>query len=387
MKAGKMKNIFTAIIIFFLLENISPAQTDFEFEGYFQNLPVFQFVPSELSSLYGVNKNIQLNLSRLRIKPVLYLGENGRINIEAESDILFYKELTGLFQTESGKTNRQIINLKWQEDNSHFTFVNFIDRLYFRQGFNWGSLVIGRQRISWGTGRIWNPTDLFNPINPATFYKTEKDGADAVSLKIAAGNFTDLNLVFNPQEKINQSNFGFRFRTNLLEYDFSIISGRFDERYVLGGDFAGNLGEAGVRGEGIYYFEQDEKKAFAKFILGIDYQFTPKFYALAEYHYNGEGKTKKYEYEFNRLLKGEILNLSQSYLAVSAMYNASALLVLNFTNINNLIDGSSLFNLRGDYSLTENSYLDFGVQYFLGEKFSEYWYYPSSIYLLFEYYF
>lgn len=62
-----MKNIFTAIIIFFLLENISPAQTDFEFEGYFQNLPVFQFVPSELSSLYGVNKNIQLNLSRLEL--------------------------------------------------------------------------------------------------------------------------------------------------------------------------------------------------------------------------------------------------------------------------------------------------------------------------------
>ncbi len=384
-----MKNFFALIFTLIVVSNITSfAQPDYDFEGYFQNLPVVQFIPSELSNLYGVSKTLELNLARVRLKPVIYLWENGRLNIAAESDILLYKNLTGFFNLTDEKTNRQIVKLKWQSKGKNYSFLNFIDRFYFRQGFDWGNITIGRQRISWGTGRIWNPTDLFNPINPTTFYKIEKDGADAISTKITLGNFTDLNFVFNPQTDFSQSNYGFRFRTNIFEYDFSIMGGRFDGRNVLGGDFAGNLYEAGIRGEGIYYKPgQNNEKGFLKFILGIDYQFTSKFYALAEYHYNGEGKLKKTDYELQRLMKGEILNLSKSYLAVSAMYNATPLLNLTFTNINNLVDGSSLFGFRGDYSLSENSYLDFGAQYFLGEKFSEYWYYPSSLYLLFEYYF
>ena len=51
-------------------------------------------------------------------------------------------------------------------------------------------------------------------------------------------------------EKLNNSNGGFRFRTNYSEYDLSLIGGYFDKRIVIGGDFAGNLFEAGVRGEG-----------------------------------------------------------------------------------------------------------------------------------------
>jgi hypothetical protein len=384
-----MNKILLSIFTFLAATNIASfAQIDYDFEGYFQDLPVVQFIPGELSNLYGVRNTLELNLSRVRLKPVVYLWENARLNIEAESDLLLYKNLTGFFNLNDEKTNRQTVKLKWESKGKNYSFLNFIDRLYLRQGFGWGNVTIGRQRISWGTGRIWNPTDLFNPINPTTFYKIEKDGADAISTKIFLGNFTDLNLVFNPQTQLSESNFGFRFRTNILQYDFSIMSGRFDGRNVVGGDFAGNLSEAGIRGEGIYYAPgQNNEKAFFKYILGIDYQFTSKFYALAEYHYNGEGKLKKAEYQLQRLMKGEILNLSKSYLAVSAMYNATPLLNLTFTNINNLVDGSSLFGFRGDYSLTENSYLDFGAQYFFGEKYSEYWYYPSSLYLLFEYYF
>ncbi len=384
-----MRRFFLLVLSFaFLVKSNLLAQADFEFDGYFQNFPVVQFINSQLSNLYNVDKRIQLDISRLRLKPVLYLSDNTRLNLEFETDLFAYNKLTDFFNLTDEKTNRQIVKMKWVRNEKSLSLLAFVDRLYLKHDFSWGNVILGRQRISWGTGRIWNPTDLFNPINPTSFYKIEKDGADLLSSKIFLGDFTDLNLVFNPQENFSESNYGFRFRTNFDEYDFSLSGGRFDGKSVLGADFAGNLNEAGVRGEGIYYFKNENNpQAFLKFILGIDYQFTSKFYALAEYHYNGEGKLKRQEYEFGRLFKGEILNVSKSYLAVSAMYNATPLLVLTFTNINNLVDGSSLFAFRADYSLSENSYLDFGTQLFYGEKFSEYWFYPNSVYLVYEYYF
>ena len=34
--------------------------------------------------------------------------------------------------------------------------------------YDWGGgqLSVGRQRIAWGSGRLWNPTDRFNPVAP-----------------------------------------------------------------------------------------------------------------------------------------------------------------------------------------------------------------------------
>ncbi len=366
------------------------AQSNIEFEGYFQNFPVVQFLPNNLSSLYNTEQRLELDISRLRLKPVFYISGNTRINLETETDIFVFNKLTDIFGLNAEKTNRQIVKLKWLSKSKNIYLLNFIDRFYLRCDFDWGNITIGRQRISWGTGRIWNPTDLFNPISPTAFYKKEKEGADAISGKISLGNFTDLNLVFNPSEKLSSSNYGLRFRTNLFEYDVSIMAGRFDGTNVIGADFAGNLSQAGIRGEGIYFAgNKYRKKGFVKYILGIDYQFTPKFYALVEFHFNGEGEKKKENYpaEFSRLIKGEILNLGRSYLAIGSTYNASPLLNLTFTNINNLIDGSSVWSLQADYSLTENSYFDFGFQYMLGEKYSEYWYFPVSLYLLYEYYF
>ncbi len=150
-----------------------------------------------------------LNLNRIRLKPEVDLWENARINVEYEIDAL-YSEKNLLFDLSSVSTNRQIFNLKWEPVSSgNYKITDYFDRLYFRQDFSWGNITLGRQRISWGSGRIWNPTDLFNPVNPANFAKIEKDGADAAALTYFFGNFTDLEMVYNPQKKIENSNAGF----------------------------------------------------------------------------------------------------------------------------------------------------------------------------------
>ena len=377
------------ILIFFLSSTNIFAQPDFSFTGYVVDLPIYLIPGESQKDSLGNTKNQFLNLTRARLHPKLNLWTNARLDVEYEINALYFSSSNDLDLNTSEKSNRQLIDLTWNPVNEeHFNVTHYIDRLYFRQGFDFGNVVIGRQRISWGTGRIWNPTDLFNPINPAVFYKVEKDGADAMSMKYIFGNFTDLNLVFNPQKKIKNSNYGFRFRTNYEEYDMSVMGGSFDNRVVSGLDFAGNLLYAVVRGEGIISLDKDDfDDKFVKFILGIDNQFTPELYALLEYHYNGEGKTDKTQYEFDKLMRGEIQNLNKNYLYIGGFYQYNPLLYFSLDNISNINDGSGFINVSCIYSIEENLSLYAGTQITYGSELSEYWYYPSSLYLELEFYF
>ena len=375
------------IIIFGLHGNLS-AQTEYEITGYFINMPLYQKPSKEFTEIFGYDNNILTNISRLRIRPTLYFTNDIWLNTEYEINSLLFNS-AGLFNLlEITNSRRQLIDLSWNLSSGNQLIINhFIDRLYLKYNFEFGDITIGRQRIAWGTGRVWNPTDLFNPINPANFAKTEKDGVDAISFKWNSGNFTDINFVFNPSKKISNSNYGFRFRTNYNEYDFSIVSGNFDDSYIIGCDFAGNLYDAGIRGEGIYSFEDNNSDGYLKYILGLDYQFTPQFYSAIEYHYNGKGKEGIFNYELNELLNGKILNLGKHYFYLGSSYLLSPLFTLTFSNIFNINDSSGYVILSGNYSLSDNIDASIGLQKTYGNKFSEYWYYPVSYYLKCEMFF
>ncbi len=365
------------------------AQTEFLFSGYVVDLPSYQRVNDVLSSLSGVNQDQFYNLTRLRLRPTLVPWTDGELSLEYEVTGLYRSEYSTLVETELPKN--QLVDLSWTLiDNPHFAAKHFVDRLYFKQIFPEGELVVGRQRISMGTGRIWNPTDLFNPINPANFSKIEKDGVDAVTGRIYMGNFTDVAFVYNPYDDFASQNLGAKFRSNVAEYDFSVMGGMFGDRTVVGGDFAGNFFDAGLRGEGIYSADKrDFKDGFAKFILGMDNQFTPDLYALVEYHYNGEGKrnTSDYITEIPRLLRGEILNLGREYLAAMGSYLVHPLVNTSVTYIANLVDGSGVVTIIILYSVAQEAAITLGGQIPFGRRLSEYWYYPASAFGQIEYYF
>lgn len=352
------------IVLCLLISEITIGQTEFNFTGYVVDLPALQISNKDLNNILGGERKQFINLTRVRLRPNLNLWEGGTFTVEYELTKL-YHSTSLLFNPVSSTSTRQIVNLNWNIVNrSNLTMNHFIDRLYFRQNFDFGQLNVGRQRIAWGTGRVWNPTDLFNPIHPSNFSKIEKDGSDAASLKINIGTFTDLNLVYNIQKGESRNNVGLRFRTNYSEYDLSIMSGYFDDRVVMGGDFAGNLFDA-----------------------GIDYQFTAKLYGLVEYHYNGEGATQKSRYEFHRLLKGEIINVARRYFAVQSSYLIHPLVTSVVAVNSNLDDGSGFISTLLSYSFMDDLQFGAGGQIFYGSKYDEYWYFPRAIYLRGEYYF
>jgi hypothetical protein len=384
-----LKFILKFLLLFLFITTFSKtfAQYELTFSGYVVNMPVYTF-SSDKTPTFFPRENQLLNLTRLRLKPQIFLWSNARINIEYEMDALLAKDINNS-ELNQVTENRQLINMKWDiASGNKYKLSHYIDRLYFRQGFDWGNIIIGRQRISWGTGRIWNPTDLFNPINPADFSKIEKDGADALSMTYYLGNFTDLNIVYNPQDKFKKNNAAFRFRTNYETYDLAVISGYFDRRYIVGFDFAGNLFVAGIRGEGIISMDKNDlNKNYTKLVFGIDNQFTPKLYALIEYQYNGEGITNKYSYDLTRLAKGEIINLNKNYLFISTNYQFTPLITGTLSNNINLNDGSGFVNSTISYSMSDNSTLTFGGLLIYGKQFTEYWYYQNSFYMQLQVYF
>ena len=356
------------------------AQTEFSFSGYAVDFPVYQRTNSVLAGFTGVPAEQFLNITRLRLRPSLTQGENLQLALEYELSALYAsQQAPPLVRTRSA--NGQLVDLTWTlAEGEHFTAVHFIDRLHATWWFDEGEAVLGRQRIAWGTGRVWNPTDLFNPISPTAFAKLEKDGVDALAVKYAPGNFTDVTLVVNPEAEWKQTNTALRLRSNAAEFDASVMGGFVRGRWTAGGDFAGNLSTAGVRGEALVQWGGGDGSTLTA-ILGADHQFTADLYALVEYQFNGAGASDPASYDIRGLAAGDVISLGRHYLAFSGTYRLHDLVTGGASVIGNLGDGSVYVGLTVDYAVLEEVSLSAGVQLFAADELDEYWYYPAVAYL------
>jgi hypothetical protein len=382
--SGIMRNIRTAFLA--LLWSIGTqhagSQESLSISGYVMEFGAFTRTNETLAAFARADRAQWTSITRVRLRPLWQPWDSGELTLEYEAFAQFQSAVS-FIQPTSGGSRRQVFNLTSRSSvGDHWSMRQFIDRLHYRQSLDGIDITLGRQRIAWGSGRIWNPTDLFNPLNPAVISKIEKDGVDAMLVKASFGNFTDLSIVCNPQRGWDGFNSGFRFRTNMEGFDFSAMGGRFDERGVVGMDVAGSLLDAGIRAEGIYSWDPTNRDgAFTSWILGTDYQFTADAYAMIEYHWNGEGSSDRSRYDLQRFVSGDILSLGQEYVAAQASYLVHPLVTLNAMTMRNLNDGSGFVNASVQYSASDEIAVVVGIQAFDGSSGSEYWWYPDVVYL------
>ncbi len=367
--------------------SVSFAQPEVKVDGYVVNVPAYLRVNDALASLLNINQDNWMDVTRLRLRPTLNLSESGYLALEYETDATYLSgELVTLVP--SSVNRHQLFDLSWDITTSdRWRVQHTIDRFYYRQQAGAFDISLGRQRIAWGSGRIWNPTDLFNPLNPTVFSKIEKDGVDVATLKYTLGTLSDAMLVFNPQRD-NSSNYALRLRTNYHEFDIAGMAGYFDRRVVIGGDVAGNVLDAGVRSEIILSMKDgDPSRNFAKAIVGADYQWTDRLYTLIEYHYNGQGETNPARYNLLKLTSGDVLNVGVDYLALTVSYLLHPLVMGTVTGMGNLDDRSAYVALSAVYLPGDEVSVTLGGQLFAGDRLDEYWYYPSSCYAKMELFF
>jgi hypothetical protein len=260
-----------------------------------------------------------------------------------------------------------------------------VHRLYLRYSNSKLDLAVGRQRIAWGSGRIWNPTDLFNPTSPLSLEPAEKNGADAVYLAVRPVGNLQLEAAWAIGSDSSDTRWATRARTSIGSYEIYLMGGRFRDSDVLGFDFSGYIGDAGFRGEFTHSWEPDRQ--FTRGVLSYEYTFPGGTDLLVEYLFNG-GNIEQFDLNNIKSLAvyDSIVTLNRQFLAVSLSKQLHPLITGQMLSIFELEDGSIFLFPFITYSWAQNVDLTLGAQFFLGDKGDFSLYHPTALAAL-EWYF
>lgn len=253
-----------------------------------------------------------------------------------------------------------------------------LDRLSVKLALPFGDLTIGRQVLSWGTGRLWNPTDVLSPFPPTVIDREVRRGFDAVRLAIALGDVTQLDLLYLPQLKPEDNGAVARFQTNLKGWDVSVSAGKYVRDLVFGADVVGDLGPIGVHAEGAYTVELlglgtssvSVGEHFFRGVIGAEAKPHEKWVLMAEYSFNGFGTTDPRKYasilSSARVIRGEVFGAGQHQAALAASFLADDLLSLSLSVLGNLTDPSAMLIPSLEYSFTQTVLIRAGAYVPLG---------------------
>jgi len=358
-----------------------PAADAIDFKGHYKNLLAHS------RTAFPLEQDYTLDLNRVRLeargRPLDWLGFE--VQYDHEAFLGSYLD-TAQFQQLKAATPATYWDL--EDDYVDRGSVYARHRLY--RGFvtleaPLADVLIGRQRIAWGSGRFWNPTDLFNPYNPTQLERDERIGVDAVLVEKNLDALSRLSLAYAPQRGAAHSR-ALRYRTNMANTDLTVMAGEFRGDRVVGVEFAGRLGEASLYGEAAYT-HPDAGPAFTRAVLGSEYAFVNTLTVGIELYWNGAGTADEARYDFTRLFAGAIQNVARRYAGGHLRYEITPLLRSDNYLIVNLDDGSRFVAPGLVYSLAADWDVGAGVQSFHGPGDSEYGRFHDLYYAYLQWFF
>ncbi|MFQ6039500.1 MAG: hypothetical protein ACE5PV_01485, partial [Candidatus Poribacteria bacterium] len=273
----------------------------------------------------------------------------------------------------------------------------YIDRLYLKFPVSRADVILGKQRIAWGTGVVFSPTDNFNRPNPLNL-SGRKEGINALVTKIFIGDLSSLDFIVAPAdifqgslsqprgqriddeinlERLKYSKFASRLTFNRFKTDIA-LSYQYDgeaRNHIYGLDIKGDL-KLGYHLETVFIYNRDvfDVKDIADYwqsVLGLDYSFRGKWFLLGEYFYNGPGKATE-----TALPASDFSLLDEfryrHYLYLQVLYQYDILLGANASLLWNMIDRSFILLPAINYSLFQNTELNLYSNIFFGDETDEY---------------
>lgn len=216
------------------------------------------------------------------------------------------------------------------------------------------TVVVGRQVVSWGTGRLWNPTDLFSPFAPTDVDREVRRGADAVRVSVPLSELSELELIWLPQLHLVDQGAVVRGRTNVFDNsDVSVTVAKYVADVVVGGDFVADVGLFGVYGEGAFTLPVDDALAgegvggavdasFVRAVVGASCRPNDVWTLVGEYHFNGFGTDDDDEIlqkmRDPRVVRGEVFGVGRHYAGIVSAFALDDPLTLATTTLVNLTD-------------------------------------------------
>lgn len=350
------RSLFAVIFIFIFLVPAGFAQ-QFELFGYYEP----QYLGINLRNEYS-----QLFSNKLRVDLASSPADN--VKFAANFDYITYQGKTAwnLLDYIPGSVSRSVP----PEMIPGFDFIYgdtiFLDNAYLKIALPTFDITIGRQQISFGSGYVWNPTDLFNFKDYAdpTY---EQPGHDAIRIDLPVGSRYGFNAMYLPEGNWESSGKLLRFKGGFFHFDyaFTYIERQWplfdftfsqpvdNNRRLFGGEFTGELFGLGIWGE-YGHNTLEPLDDFREIVLGTDYTLDNGTYLMAEYYYNGLAKSEYVNYDLNdwmRFFMAESKSVSRDNLYLYADYPLTDLIHVNNSAVISVSDMSLALIPGLNYSL------------------------------------
>lgn len=253
---------------------------------------------------------------------------------------------------------------------------------------------VGRQAITWGSGIVFRPMDLFDPFSPSATDTEYKPGVDMLYVQRLFADGSDLQWIVAPrpdrlgaEPTADASSVVLHYHTNILGHATTLLVARDHGDTVTGLGVNGALGGATWNLELVPTFEGGGATRVSG-VANISDAVTlaaRNATVFAEYFRNGFGVTgQPFDLAnlppdlLSRLGRGQVFNLRRDYLAAGMTLEVSPLFTMNPTLITDIDDGSAFLFLAASYSLSDRRVLLGGVQVPMGRRGTEYGGLPLS---------
>lgn len=272
------------------------------------------------------------------------------------------------------QTDNGLADLTWVPAHAQsYVLQTNIDRAWIDYTANQLQVRVGRQRINWGVGLVWNPNDIFNSFSYFDFDYEERPGSDAVKLEYYTGMSSSAQLVckIDAQEQLTLAGM---YRFNHWNYDMQLLGGQMNDKWVLGGGWAGQIQGGGFRGEFTWFIPNQGKARFIASIDG-DYTFPNTLYLHAALLYNNLGTTGKAGrglFMDIKDLSPETLTTARASLFGQVGGQLTSLIRGDLSGMLNPYDGSSFIGPSFSLSLTDNLSFLLMAQIFSGKTGTEF---------------
>lgn len=335
-------------------------------KGYIKDLRTFTLLPDSLSV-----DNLLHNRLNLRWYPT----DNITAVLELRNR-LFYGDLVRSFPLYSRyiDAGNDYVDLSVTPvDDRSIILHSMIDRLYVEWLREHLEVRVGRQRVNWGMTLVWNPNDIFNAYSFFDFDYEERPGSDALRVRYYTGVASSAEVAVKAADHIRDLVAAGLWRINEWNYDFQVLAGVARGDVTLGGGWAGNISDAGFKGELTYFhpFGWDTTGTLLA-TIAADYSFPNSLYLTGAVLYNSDGASDASFFDLASTAVGRITAKQLSPYTVStflqAMYPFHPLVNGGLAFMYFPGDNSLFVNPVVTVSLAENFDLDAIAQLFFTEQ-------------------
>lgn len=265
----------------------SAAEKKLTFNGYLKDLQTLTFAGGFRHAVSGNLLHHRLNV---KWKP----SDMWTAAVELRNRLFWGEEIKAVpGYAALLRNDNELVDLSKTWINREVILHTNIERLWVEHHRERWNIRAGRQRINWGLTTLWNPNDLFNTYNFLDFDYEERPGSDAVKGQYFFEGGANLEGAVALQGS-GRSVGAVKYFTNRGGYDLQAIGGWYRESWVIGGGWAGSIGEAGFKGEAMYFSPGDSGGHFNAVVEG-DYMFGNGWYGNVGGLYNSGGMNRPAE--------------------------------------------------------------------------------------------